>query len=132
MTLLFRAVLLRCPRCGDAGFHCGWLRLRSECLVCGLERERGEHDFFLGAMMFNLIAAETLFALVIAAWVVLSWPAPPWGIIFVSGGILMLSAPVVLYPFSKMLWLAVDLIFRPGGDDTSADERPLRPPRPMV
>lgn len=100
--------------------------------MCGLERERGEHDFFLGAMMFNLVAAEMVFAAVLAAWILLTLPVPPWGIIFVTGGVLMLAAPVVLYPFSKMLWLAVDLIFRPGRDDTSADDRPLRPPRPTA
>jgi Na+/phosphate symporter len=100
--------------------------------VCGLERERGERDFFLGAMMFNLIGVEMVFALVLTVWILLTLPNPPWVAIVVVGVILMLAAPVIFYPFSKMLWLAVDLIFRPERDDTLGGDRPIRPPPPTV
>jgi hypothetical protein len=41
------------------------------------------------------------------------WPSPPWTALQVGGVILMLIAPFAFFPFSKTLFLAFDLVFRP-------------------
>src|SRR5436190_24085579 len=64
LLMVARALLLRCPNCGAGGLFASWFKLRSACAVCGLVLER-EEGYFLGAMMFNLVAAETLFVAVL-------------------------------------------------------------------
>jgi hypothetical protein len=55
------------------------------------------------------------------AVVLLTWPHPPWNSIFWGGIVLMILLPILFFPFSKTLWLAFDLIFRPSvpGDTES-------------
>ena len=86
--------------------------------VCGFRFERGEEGYQVGAYMFNIIAAELLFAFLFAAIVVFTWPSPPWTLLEYGGIATMVIAPFVFYPFSKALWLAADLLFRPA---TAAD-----------
>jgi hypothetical protein len=44
---------------------------------------------------------------------VMTWPSPPWRLLQYGGVPLMIVAPFVFYPFSKTLFLAFDLAFRP-------------------
>lgn len=111
--LLARALSLRCPRCGRAGVLRSWFDLRERCPVCGLRFERGEEGYFLGAVLFNVIAAELSFVVGIVAVILLTWPHPPWNVMFWGGIGLMILLPILFFPFSKTVWLAFDLIFRP-------------------
>jgi hypothetical protein len=63
--------------------------------------------------MFNIVAAELIFAAIFLAIVVWTWPTPPWDLLLYGGVLLMLVVPAVFYPFSKTLFLAFDLTFRP-------------------
>jgi hypothetical protein len=67
--------------------------------------------------MFNIIAAELIFAAIFLAVVVATWPSPPWKLLQYGGMALMVLAPVIFYPFSKTLFLAFDLLFRPPTHD---------------
>ncbi len=92
----------------------GWWRLRPHCTACGLQFDRGESDYFIGAYLFNLIAAELLFAIVFVVILIAMWPNPPWTLITWGGVAGALIAPVMLYPYTHATWLALDLLFRPG------------------
>ena len=113
----WRALRLRCPRCGAGKVTVRWLGLRPACANCGLRLDRGESDYWLGAMLFNLIAAETLFAVGLVTVLVLTWPNPPWDALQWGSIAAMILAPLILFPFSKLLWLAFDLVFRPPTPD---------------
>jgi hypothetical protein len=63
--------------------------------------------------MFNIIASERLFVLAFLGVVLVTWPSPPWRLLQYGGIILMILAPVLFFPFSKTLFLAFDLLFRP-------------------
>ena len=67
--------------------------------------------------MFNIIAAELVFAAIFLAILVATWPTPPWDLLQYGGIGLMVLAPVVFFPFSKTLFLAFDLLFRPASPD---------------
>jgi uncharacterized protein (DUF983 family) len=110
---VWRALRLRCPRCGAGKVTVRWLGLRPACPSCALRLDRGESDYWLGAMLFNLIAAETLFAAGLVTVLVLTWPDPPWDALQWGSIIAMIVAPLILFPFTKLLWLAFDLVFRP-------------------
>ncbi len=75
--------------------------------------------------MFNIVATELLFAGAAAAVVMATWPSPPWKVITIGGAALMVVTPMVFLPFSKMLFLAFDLRFRPPAEaDFSAPPEP--------
>jgi len=111
--LLTRAALLRCPNCGGASALRSWFALRAQCPACGQRFDRGEEGYHLGAVLFNLIAAEIFFVVGLVFVVVFTWPHTPWNAIFWGGIALMILLPIVFLPFSRTVWLAFDLIFRP-------------------
>ncbi len=111
--MLWRALRLRCPNCGGGPLFVHWLRIRPRCPVCRLRTERGEHDYFLGSMTVNLLASEGAWAGLLVIVLATTWPNVPWGLVQVLGPILMVAAPFCFWPFTKTVWLAVDLMFRP-------------------
>jgi len=112
-TMLLRAAMRRCPNCGSPGIFVGYTKLADRCPRCGLRLHRGENDYFIGAYLLNLVAVELLFALVLAVVFIATYPNTPWALLQWGGLALMITGAVLCYPFSKALWLAADLIFRP-------------------
>lgn len=108
-----RAFLLRCPNCGGGPILKHWLKLRVRCGNCGLRTERGEHDYFMGSLMLNYGMTGGLLLVAIAVTLVTQWPDVPWDAMQWVGPIAMIVLPFVLFPFSKLLWLAFDLMLRP-------------------
>jgi len=109
-----RAVLLRCPRCGGGGILRTWLKMKERCPTCDLALERGERaDFWLGAYVFNLAIGEVLAIGIPIIWIIASAPNQPWTRIEITAVILCVTLPFIFFPFSRTLWLAWDLSFRP-------------------
>ena len=93
-------------------FH-GWFTTCTNCPVCGFRLERGEEGYWVGAYMFNLVAAELIWVVSMAGLLWWTWPDPPWGVLLVGGVVMMVAAPVAFFPFARMIFLAFDLTFRP-------------------
>lgn len=108
---LARAFRLRCPRCGSGGILASRFALKKKCATCGLVLDRGEEDHWLGAFTINFVVGEGFAAVVAIVVVVMLWPRAVPGVIVGIG--LAILTPVVFYPYSKTLWLALDLQFRP-------------------
>jgi uncharacterized protein (DUF983 family) len=117
LRLYGRALRLRCPHCGAGGVRERWMKMRRACPACGLRLDRGEEDFFLGAMMFNLVLAEGLLLAALVLTAVLFRGAIPWTTLAYVGIALMAAAPFVFYPFSHTVWLATDLLMRPASEE---------------
>lgn len=111
----------RCPDCGSRNVFRTYLQQRERCPGCGLRLDRGERDFFIGAYTINLIVAEMLVFFGGIAALRLTWPDVPWDGLMYGLAALMIIAPIVLYPVSRQLWLATDLIFRPSEPADFAD-----------
>ena len=111
--LFWRALRLHCPNCGGGPLFEAWLKPKQRCPVCRLRLERGEEGYQVGSYMFNIIAAELIFAALFLGIVLLTWPSPPWRELQIGGILLMIVAPFIFFPFSKTLFLAFDLVFRP-------------------
>jgi uncharacterized protein (DUF983 family) len=93
-----------------------WFTVNERCSACGLRFERGrdeEHDYWLGAYTLNFIVTEVVFGIGLLVVLLLTWPDPPWRLLLWGGGVLMIVTPIVFYPVSKALWLAIDLVARP-------------------
>lgn len=87
--------------------------MREECGNCNRKLERGEKDYFIGSMMFNMILSEGLFVVVLVTTLLLLPPPVPWDGLETWIPVGMIAAPFIMFPFSKLAWLAFDLIFRP-------------------
>lgn len=120
--LLFgRAIILRCPNCGARGLFATWFRMKASCPSCGLRLDRGERGYQVGSYMLNIIAAELIFMAVFLGILFATWPNPPWTVLQYGGALLMVLAPVALYPFTKTVFLAMDLTVRPAHIDITPD-----------
>ena len=121
---LRRGLLRRCPACGEKDVFSGWLETRAACPRCALLMNRGESDFFLGAFTINFVAAELLLAGFLLAAVLTTWPAVPWDWLLWIGVPMMVLAPILFYPFSRTIWLALDLAMRPPRPSDFEDGEP--------
>ncbi len=86
--------------------------------------ERGEQGYQVGSYMFNIVAAELVFAGSFLAVLLATWPSPPWDLLLYGGMALMVLMPLAFFPFSKTLFLAFDLIFRPATPTELASQAP--------
>ena len=111
--LFGRALALRCPHCGGGPVLRHWLKMQERCGRCGLRLERGERDYFIGSMMFNLVLGEFLVVVVVVGVMLARWPDVPWDFLEVGVPLLAIFFPVLLFPFSKLIWLAFDIMLRP-------------------
>jgi uncharacterized protein (DUF983 family) len=100
----------RCPRCGAGHLFRRWFTLVPECPRCGLHFER-EEGYWTGALAINIAFAGLVFLLVFVPWVALTVPDVPVAPILAVLVPLMIVVPVVAYPWSKTIWMAVDHAF---------------------
>lgn len=122
--MIVRAVHLRCPRCGGSGIWRSWFKTKHACPTCDLVIERGEsEDYWLGAYMFNLVAAELVSVGIAVIVIIVLWPNVPWNLVWGLSVILAILMPVLFLPFARNLWLAFDLMFRPPHPDHAAQDR---------
>ena len=115
--LLWRAIRLRCPNCGGKSIFRTWFRMRLRCGQCGLLLTRGEEGYQVGSYMFNIAASELVVVATFVGVLVFSWPTPPWGVLQVGVPALAVVAPLVFFPFTRTLFLAFHLAFRPPSPD---------------
>ncbi len=113
LRLFGRALRLRCPNCGKSPVLKSWGTVNTRCATCHFRFERSSDSYFTGAMFFNLIVAEFLFAVIFGASLILSWPTVNWDAITYGAAGGMFVAPIALYPFSKVLYLSIDVFMRP-------------------
>lgn len=123
LSVIGRAFARRCPNCGSRGIFRSYLHARDTCPGCGIKLDRGERDFFIGAYTINLIVAELVVFFGGLAVLLATWPEVPWTTLTWGLAAAVVIVPIVLYPFSKQVWLALDLVFRPaeGADFAEAE-----------
>jgi uncharacterized protein (DUF983 family) len=122
-TLLSRAVTRKCPYCGGGNIFENHFALKKICPTCEVEFER-EDGYFIGGYALNLVVSETL-ALILAIWLIFftrlkDAPLLQQEIIAVSLAVLL---PLLLFPFSRTFWMALDLTIHP---PTAQPERYVR------
>jgi hypothetical protein len=87
--------------------------MAASCPQCRLVTDRGESGYALGGVWLNLFAAETVNTAIWISVAVSTWPDVPWTTLQIAGPITALVMPLFFYPFSKTLFLALDLWVRP-------------------
>lgn len=124
IVALGRALRLRCPVCGRAPVMRSWFRANLTCANCHFQFNRSESGYEVGSLAVN--TALSLLTLVVgiplAIW--LSWPAPNYDAITIITVVVALILPVALFPWSKTLYLALDVSFREPTDADFTDPPP--------
>ena len=86
------------------------MTLVDSCPNCGYVFRR-EGGYFLGAYALNLVVAEFIAMFVLVALLV--WTAWEWWEIELVVLPLAIGLPILFFPFSRGLWMALDLTFTP-------------------
>lgn len=86
----------------------GWFTRHDRCRTCGIRWHR-EEGFELGAVTINTIA--TFLAITIGMAIGFVTTSPDIAVVpmLIVLGIVALVMPIVIYPFTYTVWLAVDL-----------------------
>ena len=123
LVTMQRALTRRCPYCGSPGIYESYFALRERCPRCGVRFER-EEGYFLGAYALNLIAAEFI-GLGLALFLIFKTDLRHLSLVWqeLIAVALVIAFPVTFFPFSRTVWIAMDLIFHPPGPTA---ERHLR------
>jgi uncharacterized protein (DUF983 family) len=105
-----RGLTRRCPRCGSGHLFKRWVSMVPDCPRCGLHFER-EAGYWAGALAINLILTGGLFAIVFIVALAITLPDVPVAPLLAILVPIMIIGPIVAYPFSKTIWVAVDRAF---------------------
>lgn len=81
--------------------------METDCPRCGLHFER-EPGYWLGSMTFNLGITLGIFFVVLIGGMALFWPDPPWTALWIATIVITALAPIVIHPWSRTLWVAVE------------------------
>lgn len=111
LTMIGRALTRCCPRCG-AGAFSSFYNLKEHCDRCGLRFER-EEGYWVGALIINTTVTFASFLILFVGGMVAFWPEVPWGAIGVVTIGVMAVLPIVFYPLSKTIWMALELSWHP-------------------
>lgn len=135
--MILRGLARRCPFCGHNKIFASWFKLKERCPSCG-HRFHQEEGFYIGAYAINFAITEGLLLLCLIPYILLSASNPDSQLNAVPFAITALVAavagPILFFPFSRSLWIALDLTLRGGRnlDDPSSgpasDERPAHAP----
>jgi uncharacterized protein (DUF983 family) len=109
-TTLARGFTRRCARCGSGKLFHHYLSMVPDCPRCGLHFER-EQGYWAGALAINIISVGGLFAVSFLVAMILTVPDVPVPLMLAIFVPMMAFGPIVWYPFSKTIWVAVDRAF---------------------
>lgn len=83
--------------------------MAERCPTCGLRFAR-EEGHWVGAMIVNIAVAEAVFVVVLVAVVAATAPDVPVLPLTLTLVVVNAVVPVAFYPWSKTIWVAIDLL----------------------
>jgi uncharacterized protein (DUF983 family) len=108
--MMWRGATRRCPRCGTGHLFRRWFSMVPVCPGCGIKFER-EQGYWTGAIAVNTVIIGGLFTIVFVTTMILTVPDIPWVSVLMAVIPIMTIGPLLAFPFSKTLWVAIDLGF---------------------
>lgn len=112
VRVLARGATKACGVCGRRGLFRRWVHMADDCPRCGLHFER-EEGAFVGAVGMNTIMSFGVLLIAMVTFFVVTYPDVPAGAWVFLAAAAFVPVPILLYPFSKTVWLAIDLVMRP-------------------
>ena len=97
-----RALMGRCPNCGQFGMFKNWFRLHKCCPNCGMELEKEESGFYFGTTSIGYVLSIILFIIPVCILVVMDKLSMWVGVgIGIAGSIMLYT---LLYPL-MLCWV---------------------------
>lgn len=119
-VILLRGMRRRCPRCGAGHLFTRWFRMREQCQGCGLRLEP-EEAAFLGSMTINYGVTGAVWMVLLIVWLAVSAPHIELVPLIAASAALVTVLPMILYPFTKTTWAAIDLLLHGGAREGQPD-----------
>jgi uncharacterized protein (DUF983 family) len=113
LSVAARTSTLRCPHCGKGWIFSGFNTVNERCAGCGFRFCRSDDNYFSGAMFFGMMIGETLAVLGIFGAIWITYPNVPWTFLQYGGPLILLAVMIAAFPFSRAVWLGVDVLMRP-------------------
>lgn len=110
--MIARGLLRRCAVCGGGHLFRRWFHLVERCPRCDLRFERIE-GHWTGDLGINTIVSFGSLLLALVVGFLVTWPDVPGLALFGVALAIAVLVPLAFYPFSKTIWLALDLLMRP-------------------
>lgn len=110
--MFVRGCVKHCPVCGAGHLFRRWFTMIERCPRCDLRFERMEGQM-TGSVGINTIVSFGLLLVVLFVGTFAFWPEPQITAMVVAGVIVTVVFPIAFHPFSKTIWLAIDLMMRP-------------------
>lgn len=108
--ILLRGLVKHCPRCGEHPIFTSWTEMMETCPRCGLVYEQ-EEGYWVGSLTINTVVTLFGFGLAILVAAIATWPDSPVLLLIVAGIVGGIIFPIFFFPFSRTLWVALDLAF---------------------
>ena len=109
---VWRGATKQCARCGERKLFRRWVSMVERCPRCGHKFERSD-GYWLGSIMMNMSVTFFVFLVVFFGGLAITWGDTPWfGLLIVTLAINALF-PVFFHPFSRTLWVGMELAARP-------------------
>ena len=107
LTFLWRGLTLACPRCGCRKTHRHYFAIRKECPQCSLVFEK-EAGYWTGSLAINIVFTGAVIALCLAVGLIATAPDIPVVGMIATLIPIAVFLPIISYPFSQTLWMAID------------------------
>ena len=120
-TAFWRGLRKRCPRCGQGKVFKSYFKMNDACSVCGYAFLR-EPGYWTGAMTVNIAACEAWFFVLFVGTLILTLPDVSWSLLLLFALLTNGLLPVVFFPYSRTLWMSLDLYFHPTDGSKGAYE----------
>lgn len=110
--VFLRGWIKHCGVCGSGHLFKNWFQMKERCPRCNLKFNRMEGQWS-GDIGTNTVVSFGVLLVVLLGGVLITWPEPPMVAIGIAAVAVALIMPIFFLPYSKTLWLAVDLLMRP-------------------
>lgn len=110
--ILLRGCVKHCAVCGSGRLFRHWFTMVERCPRCDLRFERMEGQM-TGNVGINTIVSFGLLLVVLFVGTFAFWPEPPITSMIVAAVIVTVVFPIVFHPYSKTIWLSIDVLMRP-------------------
>jgi len=111
-VMLRRGLRRRCPVCGQNKLFRRWIAMADDCPRCGLTFQRVPGQW-LGSWFLNVCLAQVLVIGIVLGGSIVAYPDPPLLLLGLVGGAVTVLFPIWFFPYSRMIWVAIDLAMRP-------------------
>ena len=120
--MIVRSLLRRCPNCGNnQAWFVSWFKQGDRCVGCGVKRTRDTEGHELGSMTIASMINIVLIMIAIGIAIAITAPDVPVLTLYIVLASAALVFPVLTWPMTHTLWMAIDLIFRPMGIEEAAE-----------